>query len=307
MAITTSNTIYWEKRQNALKKEVYKNSKQVYDDVLSKYDKSIKNITKDLESLYGKFGNKDEVIKYQDLAKNVSGKELYALKVQLKEALKTVNPDNIALVGHINKILKASTITTLEQTNLSIQFSMNDAGEYFNKQFTEFGKETIDTSYNETSKVLTKINPDLDSSRLKQSTAQTSLNYEWSGKSFSTRIWEDTEKLSQKVYSTITTGINAGDSIKTMTKKLQAEMESSAFVADRIIRTETTYFIEEGNRLAYEDAGIEKYMFMAVGDERTSQECLDLDGEVIPLKDAQAGVNFPPLHPNCRSTTIPVF
>ena len=35
----------------------------------------------------------------------------------------------------------------------------------------------------------------------------------------------------------------------------------------------------------------------------TSDICRDLDHEVFSIKDAQAGVNYPPMHPRCRSTT----
>ncbi|KYG90771.1 hypothetical protein A0U40_18005 [[Bacillus] sp. KCTC 13219] len=41
-------------------------------------------------------------------------------------------------------------------------------------------------------------------------------------------------------------------------------------------------------------------------DLRTSDICASLDGKKFDLKKAQAGVNYPPMHPNCRSTTIPV-
>jgi hypothetical protein len=32
-----------------------------------------------------------------------------------------------------------------------------------------------------------------------------------------------------------------------------------------------------------------------------------MDGKVFPLAQAQTGVNVPPLHPHCRSTTVPHF
>lgn len=29
-----------------------------------------------------------------------------------------------------------------------------------------------------------------------------------------------------------------------------------------------------------------------------------MDGKVFDIGDAQTGVNYPPMHPNCRSTTV---
>lgn len=40
---------------------------------------------------------------------------------------------------------------------------------------------------------------------------------------------------------------------------------------------------------------------------KTSDVCSALDGQVFPVKDALPGVNHPPMHPWCRSTTIAVI
>ena len=55
---------------------------------------------------------------------------------------------------------------------------------------------------------------------------------------------------------------------------------------------------------AYNECGFEEYEFMASLGERTCEVCGGMDGKRIKLTDKQFGVNFPPLHPNCRCTTI---
>lgn len=49
-----------------------------------------------------------------------------------------------------------------------------------------------------------------------------------------------------------------------------------------------------------------EYMYMSVLDFFTCRQCRELDGQVMRVDDAVPGVNFPPLHPGCRSFTIPV-
>ena len=56
----------------------------------------------------------------------------------------------------------------------------------------------------------------------------------------------------------------------------------------------------------YKEAGIEKYEFSATLDSRTSQICSELHGEVFEIKNIAVGLNYPPMHPRCRSTTIPI-
>lgn len=43
---------------------------------------------------------------------------------------------------------------------------------------------------------------------------------------------------------------------------------------------------------------------MATLDNRTSSICQEKDGEHYPVDDIQVGINYPPFHPNCRTTTI---
>jgi Phage Mu protein F like protein. len=52
--------------------------------------------------------------------------------------------------------------------------------------------------------------------------------------------------------------------------------------------------VEQATAEAYTDAGIEKYQYVAVEDERTSDICQGLDGKIFLLSEAEVGVNFPP-------------
>jgi SPP1 gp7 family putative phage head morphogenesis protein len=59
------------------------------------------------------------------------------------------------------------------------------------------------------------------------------------------------------------------------------------------------YFMNELN--------IGEYKYCAILDNRTSEICKQLDGSTFKLTQAQVGVNFPPMHPNCRSYIIPII
>ncbi len=71
------------------------------------------------------------------------------------------------------------------------------------------------------------------------------------------------------------------------------------------MRTECNYIANQGHLMGYRAAGLEQYIFLATLDLRTSEICHSLDGRRFDLAQAQAGTNLPPMHPNCRSTTIP--
>lgn len=46
---------------------------------------------------------------------------------------------------------------------------------------------------------------------------------------------------------------------------------------------------------------------LATLDPRTSEVCRDLDGQEFEAAQARPNVNLPPMHPNCRSTTVSVI
>lgn len=103
---------------------------------------------------------------------------------------------------------------------------------------------------------------------------------------------------------TLTTGFIRGDSVQTMAKRLAERLDASRSNALRLIRTESSHIHNTAELDAYNECGFDEYEFMASLGERTCEVCGGMDGKRIKLTDKQFGVNFPPLHPNCRCTTI---
>ncbi|HBI0817491.1 TPA: minor capsid protein [Staphylococcus aureus] len=48
-----------------------------------------------------------------------------------------------------------------------------------------------------------------------------------------------------------------------------------------------------------------EYKYVAKIDSETSKLCHSLNGKIFKVKDMIPGVNAPPMHPWCRSTTVP--
>lgn len=55
---------------------------------------------------------------------------------------------------------------------------------------------------------------------------------------------------------------------------------------------------------SYKEADIEKYVFLATLDSKTCPICGNLDGKIFCVKDAKIGLNLPPMHKDCRCSTI---
>lgn len=103
-------------------------------------------------------------------------------------------------------------------------------------------------------------------------------------------------------------GIVRGDSYKQMQDNLTKTAQVTAGKAQLLVRTEANAIFNDSVRQVLDDNPLVKgYVFRATLDSRTSKICQEHDGEYIPKKDAKPGVNYPPLHPNCRSTVTTVF
>lgn len=103
-------------------------------------------------------------------------------------------------------------------------------------------------------------------------------------------------------------GIIRGDSYEQMENNLMRVTDITKGKARLLVRTEANAIFNESVREVIDDNPLVKgYRFRAVLDRRTSKTCQHMDGKYIPKEDVEPGVNFPPLHPNCRSTVTTVL
>jgi SPP1 gp7 family putative phage head morphogenesis protein len=126
-------------------------------------------------------------------------------------------------------------------------------------------------------------------------------------KLWSSRIWDNMTalraSLEKGLVDCVSRGVSKGELVKTLKREFAVEF----YKADRIARTELTYIQNQSAGDSYRTAGVESYEYLSAHDDRTSKPCKGLDGQIFLLKDAKVGVNYPPMHPNCRCTVVPVL
>ena len=126
----------------------------------------------------------------------------------------------------------------------------------------------------------------------------------WTGEAYSDRIWSNTGELASSVKDELLVSLMTGRSVRETSQAIAERFEVGQNKARRLVRTESAFFHNQMELLSYEDAEITKYRFVAVLDKRTSHICQEHDNKVYDTDKAVPGVNYPPLHPWCRSTTI---
>lgn len=125
------------------------------------------------------------------------------------------------------------------------------------------------------------------------------------GKEFSTRIWENKQKLVQTLTREMTRAFILKESTSRINERITKRFNVSYNEAKRLIETETAYIQEKAMLDTYDKLNVEKYEILAVLDSKTSEICRQMDGKVFERKDAKAGITLPPFHCYCRSTTVP--
>ena len=128
------------------------------------------------------------------------------------------------------------------------------------------------------------------------------MEYPWSGANFSDRIWDNKRLLVKGLREEIIRGSVRGSSFRTVTERLGHRLQGSAAATRRLVRTESMFFINRSQLDTFQEQGVERLEFIAAYDDRTCEDCGDLDGQIFELgREEQL-----PLHPNCRCTYAPV-
>lgn len=131
-----------------------------------------------------------------------------------------------------------------------------------------------------------------------------SFSWVGDGSTYSTDIWKNTGKLTSSIKDELLMSLMTGRDTRETAQAIAERFNVGQNDARRLVRTESAFFHNQMELLSYEEADIEKYIFMAVLDKRTSRICQKHDNQVYDRDKAVPGVNCPPMHPWCRSTTV---
>lgn len=123
-------------------------------------------------------------------------------------------------------------------------------------------------------------------------------------RNYSKSLYAHCSNFSNDLRENLTVGLIRGENLDRMASRIHRRMDVAYSAARTLVRTETAYIFEKAAAEAYQACGIEWYEYLATLDNLTSEVCQELDGKHFKVKDAVPGKNYPPMHPNCRSTTV---
>ncbi|QHI72892.1 minor capsid protein [Aminipila terrae] len=136
---------------------------------------------------------------------------------------------------------------------------------------------------------------------------ETLINYPFNGANYSDRLWKQKDFLQQQLNESITTMLVQGKNPATLKGEFAKKFQSREYDAYRLLHTDGSFIIEQGTLAAYKESGVEKYQNLATLDMKTSDMCREIDGSIYLVAEAVTGINYPPFHAFCRTTTTPRY
>ncbi len=300
------NNNYWLNREKQLLIKAIEEEDKLEILLKKAYKKAKNEIEKEIASLFIKYA-KDNKLTYAEASKMLTGKEFREWKMDLKGYMEVIkyNADDRLLI-ELNTLASRSRISILEEKLYQIDKYINELYETSYKSTESFLKSSItDTYYQNIFTVHKYLEVGASFSLVDDKLIREVLAARWLGSNYSERIWINRDKLKIVIRDSITDMIIRGQGAKEVAKEVSSKMDANLSNAMRLVRSEHSFVMNQASKHSYNELAITKYQYLATLDKRTSDTCRSLDGQVFELKDSIEGLNYPPTHANCRSTTVP--
>ena len=300
--MTMNSKTYWRKRAKQFEAEWSARVENELEKELAKYFReSLGEIEKEIAALYGKFA-KDNKLSYADAKKLIRGEEFKQWRMTLAEYVAASHTSS-KILKELNTLAMRSRISRLEKLYSDTLIQLQNLGEKSEKAVADFLTTAYKERYYHGIYDLAKVGKlEIPVAAVQPKKLEKVLASRWQGGNYSSRIWKNTEKLSQVLKDTITQGLHRGLSVPKMSKMIDDKMGAGLRNAERLVRTEMNFVQNHAAKESLEAAGLDEYEFIAVLDHRTTPRCQSLDGTFHLLEEYSPGTNAPPMHPRCRST-----
>ncbi|MBJ6360861.1 minor capsid protein [Paenibacillus sp. GCM10012307] len=302
---------YWSKRMEALNEAELRKGEEYVRKQNEEYDKAMARIKRDTDAWYARMAKNNDV-SMAEARKLLKDNELQEFRWSVQDYIKA-GRENAIDQRWMKELENASAkvhITRLEE----LQTKLQQEAELLAAKRVKGATETLgdiykDGYYRGIHEVQRGVGKGVPFARLDGRQIDKVLSKPWApdGSNFSARIWADRDKLVSELHTTLTQNLINGSPSDKVINDFAQRMGVSKSIAERLILTESAYFAGQSRLDGYKQTGITHYKYVATLDSRTSDKCRHMDSKVIPISEAEPGVNYPPLHAYCRSTTIPHF
>lgn len=302
---------YWKNRFEQIEKICHDKGAVSYREIEEQYRKAQKEIESQISVWYQRFAVNNGIT-MQEARRLLTSGELAELKWDVNEYIKYGRQN--AIDGKWMKQLENASakthISRLEALKLQVQQQVEVA---FGNQLDSIDstmRAVYSMGYMHTAFEIQKgVGVGHNFAALNQRLIDEVLKRPWAsdGKNFSDRVWSNKQKLINELNTTLSQGVILGKDPSKIISAMSKKLDVSKTAAGRLVMTESAAFASRAQEDCFKELDVEEYEIVATLDSHTSEICQDMDGKVFKMSERQIGVNAPPFHVNCRTTTAPHF
>ncbi len=273
------------------------------------YDEAAYNVEKEINALFARFA-RDNALTDTQASQLLSGREYSTWRKSIEKYMAEASgaaKDSKAML-ELNTLAMKSRISQKERLLANIYQNMIDLAGDSNARLETLLGDMLKVNYYESCFAIQRgIGLGFNVARVDEKLIRQVLAHPWSEKHFSEAVWGACDHLAALAKREITLGFIQGSSVQKMAKAIDDVMDKGRYNAERLVRTECKYFANQGELMGYKENGIKRYRFIGGTEGSGSCICAELNGQVFNVEDAMAGINYPPIHPNCLCIVVADF
>lgn len=301
---------YWERR-SALRMDHYQRDElNTINRVQRAYNRAQRELQSAIDALLQRYAHRYGLTNEDArriLNEEISDKQRGQLE-QMYKRLADDSPARRMVAARLNVDAMRYRISNLEALQVAVDMTCAQLADIETRHVTERLIETAKDAYDRVEYDLQSgVGIGWDTTGISERQIKLLLREEWSGASYSERIWGNARAMAEQLHTCIMQGMLGGKGYDAIADEIALAFETGRYAAARLMSTETSYIANAAELERYQDEDIKRYLYISVLDRKTSELCQEHDGNVYNVSDAKIGVNFPPLHPWCRSTTGPAI
>lgn len=306
-----SNQDYWQQRAERNLQAVEDIAVDYNLELAKEYKKVIKELQEELMLFYAKYAEENK-ISLEMAKKRLSGKELSEFKEIIQDYIEQASQyDTKNAQSYLKNLKELQDRARLSRLELLMAEYRHAIEMLLLKQEDQQPNTYLqgyeDMYYHTLYDVQTYSGVGMSFTTPSKDLVISVLSQNYLGEDFSDRLWKNKEMLIYNLKKEMQFAFAAGKPSRYVADKIASAMNTRQGVAMTLVRTEMNNVANQAALQAYTQAGIKEYQLLATLDFKTSEICINMDGRIFKVSKAERGVNFPPFHPNCRTTTVPVI
>ena len=303
---------YWTKRAEQRIVDAENLTTKELKQLKKTYEQAYKEIEKEINAFYGKYST-ETGLDITEVRKRLNPQELKEFKAQLKlyyDEVKRLGGYSKETKQYLRELSAKAYISRLDGLQAQLRWYIENLYREENIQM----QKTLEQGYKDT-----YMRANFDNQQgigfaysfnaLDDRKVRIAVSQNWQGSNFSDRIWAEKNKLLETINQKIPQGIALGQNPRTVAREINKVMGTKYSNAERLARTEMSHICNESTKQSYKEVPevLQQYKFVATLDNRVSEICASLDSTVFDVKEAEVGVNYPPMHPNSSDKYTEIY